>query len=736
MAESRKAWEETGRASYASWAAQPGVRYAAAVVAVAVAGVVRWALDPLLGVVQPFAIFFLPVLLMGWWAGRGPAVLAALLGFLVGDWFFATPRGSLSFSSAPGLTAGLVFLTACAVLIGVTDQMRLARQRAETIFRSITDAFVGLDRQWRFTHVNPAAERMLGQPAAALVGRNAWEIFTKAEVFRQRYQQALASGQAVHFEAFYAPLKAWFEVHAYPSAQGLAVYFRDISEQKRAEEARAESEQRYRSFVEASSQVIWRTNSRGAVDQPIPSWAAYTGQSDAAAAGFGWMQAIHPEDRPRVVKAWESASAARTLYEVEYRLKRHDGQWRQILARGVPVLQSDGQVREYIGTCIDVTEQRQARETLQKQARLIDLTPSANIMRNLDGTITFWSDGAEKLYGWTRQEALGCKTHDLLCTEFPTPLAVIVEELRRGGRWVGELRHQTKAGGAIIVESHWLGQFTAAGEIVEMLESNMDVTQRKHTEAELLRLKEELEHRVQQRTAELAAANKELEAFGYSVSHDLRAPLRHIDSYGKLLEKNVGPRLDEKSQKHLRIVLEAVKRMGHLLDDLLVLSRLGRAAMEERTVNLRRLVDEARQELAPAMAGRAIEWQVGPLPRVRGDPNLLRSAISNLLGNAIKYTRSRQPARIEVGSRQEDGEVICFVRDNGVGFEMKFADKLFGVFQRLHTLREFEGTGIGLASVRRVIQRHGGRTWAEAELDRGASFYFSLPLSRVTDQAE
>ena len=236
---------------------------------------------------------------------------------------------------------------------------------------------------------------------------------------------------------------------------------------------------------------------------------------------------------------------------------------------------------------------------------------------------------------------------------------------------------------------------------------------------------------LEQRSAELAAANKELEAFGYSVSHDLRAPLRHMGSFIKLLEKSAGPNLDERSRRYVRIVNGSADRMGQLIDDLLMLSRVGRAAMSETRVNLRQLVDEARQELAPAMAGRAIEWSVGPMPVVRGDYTLLRSALVNLLSNALKYSRNRNPARIEVGSTQHESELVCYVWDNGAGFDMQFVDKLFGPFQRLHQAEEFEGTGVGLATVRRIIQRHGGKTWAEGELDRGATFFFSLPAARL-----
>jgi signal transduction histidine kinase len=252
-------------------------------------------------------------------------------------------------------------------------------------------------------------------------------------------------------------------------------------------------------------------------------------------------------------------------------------------------------------------------------------------------------------------------------------------------------------------------------------------------EAELRRLKEELEVRVERRTAELAAANRELESFGYTVSHDLRAPLRHISSYVRLLEKDVGPQLTPRSREDLQVLAEAATRMGTLIDDLLSLSRLGRTKMVEQPTPLAPLVEEARQELAPATADRAIEWHIGPLPHVRADPNLLRNVFVNLLSNAIKYTRPRNPARIEIGSRQEGNEWICFVQDNGVGFDMEFVNQLFGVFHRLHAAEDFEGTGIGLASVRRIIQRHGGRTWAEGQVEHGATFYFSLPVDRLLE---
>ena len=268
--------------------------------------------------------------------------------------------------------------------------------------------------------------------------------------------------------------------------------------------------------------------------------------------------------------------------------------------------------------------------------------------------------------------------------------------------------------------------YAGMGAVVALL--TQKVTQRKREQEELRRINETLEQRVLARTAELDSTNKELEAFSYSVAHDLRAPLRHMDGFIRLLKKHSWASLDERNQRYLGIISDSARQMGLLIDDLLAFSRVGRAELQLLPVSLQQLVQEAMQELREETQGRDIAWKISQLPDVLADRSMMRLVMINLLANAVKFTSKRERAEIEVGasSNEADGMVV-FVRDNGVGFDMEYADKLFGVFQRLHPAEEYEGTGIGLANVQRIIHRHKGRTWARGEVDQGATFYFSLP---------
>jgi light-regulated signal transduction histidine kinase (bacteriophytochrome) len=270
----------------------------------------------------------------------------------------------------------------------------------------------------------------------------------------------------------------------------------------------------------------------------------------------------------------------------------------------------------------------------------------------------------------------------------------------------------------------------SAGQVTQWFGTNTDVETLKQTEEKVQRLNAELEDRVTERTAQLEAANKELEAFSYSVSHDLRAPLRGVDGYIRMLKEDCAGQLDAEGIRLLNVVSSEAKRMGHLIDDLLKFSRLGREQMESTPVDMTALARDAFESLTRAAPESAPRFELKPLPLAQGDLGMLRQVFANLLGNAVKFTRNQPAPVIEVGGSSAGGEMTYHVKDNGVGFDEKYGHKLFGVFQRLHSEEEFEGTGVGLALVQRVIHRHGGKIWAQGKPNQGAIFYFTLPIRK------
>jgi PAS domain S-box-containing protein len=380
----------------------------------------------------------------------------------------------------------------------------------------------------------------------------------------------------------------------------------DLTERKQAIEALQESEERFRHMADTAPVLIWMSGPDKLCNYFNKGWLDFTGRTMEQELGNGWVQGVHPGDLQHCLDTYMKAFDARQDFKMEYRLRHFDGEYRWIFDMGVPRFTPDGSFLGYIGSCMDISDRKQA-------------------------------------------------------------------------------------------------------------------------EAEIQQLNESLEQRVKERTAQLEAANKELESFSYSVSHDLRAPFRHISGFVDLLQKQASANLDDTSRRYLKLIAESAKNAGKLVDDLLAFSRMGRTEMRYTTINLELLVREVRRDIEMETNGRVINWQIQELPQVSGDPSMLRLVLGNLIANAVKYTQKRAEAEIEIGSTSDESEFVFFVRDNGVGFDMRYVHKLFGVFQRLHSVEQFEGTGIGLANVRRIIHRHGGRTWAEGVVDSGATFYFSLP---------
>ena len=362
----------------------------------------------------------------------------------------------------------------------------------------------------------------------------------------------------------------------------------------------------------------------------------------------------------------------------------------------------------------DTTERRLAEKTAIRLAAIVESSEDAIIGKDLDGVVQSWNGGAEKIFGYSAEEMVGGSLTRLFPVGREDEEKQILEKIKRGERVSHfETVRQAKDGHHIDVSVTVSPIKDSSGTTVGSSKVVRDITESK---------------RVQKRIIEL---NAELEAFSYSVSHDLRAPLRHVMGYVELLQRDAGSSFSKKSAGYLATISEAAKRMGSLIDDLLSFSKIGRAGLKEAEVSLDELVHDTLGDFAIDLKERKVVWEIHPLPVVQCDRALLRMVLVNLIGNAIKFTSRCAEARIEIGTTSRGpGETVIFIRDNGVGFDPRYVGKLFGVFQRLHSVGQFEGTGIGLANVQRIIHRHGGRAWAEGVVNGGATFSFSLPTQQ------
>ena len=370
----------------------------------------------------------------------------------------------------------------------------------------------------------------------------------------------------------------------------------------------------------------------------------------------------------------------------------------------------------------DITEHKKAEAMFRG---LLEAAPDAMVIVNRQGDIVLVNTQVEKLFGYGREELIGRKIEILV------PERSRQEHAERRSDFSAH-PHLREMG--VALELYGLSRDNREFPIdvrlspLETLEGTLitgairDITERRRAEDRLRKLNAELE----ERAVALKIANQELEAFTYSVSHDLRAPLRHIDGFSKILQEDFAPHLPAEGQRMVERIRAGARNAGQLVDDLLGLSQVGRRELKLEVVGLKGVVEAVLRDLEGEAQGRDIEWRVGELPYVECDAALVKQVLINLLSNALKYTRPRPKAVIEVGTQEQGGQAVVYVRDNGVGFSMKYADKLFGVFQRLHRAEDFEGTGVGLATVQRIVHKHGGRVWAEAELDKGATFCFTL----------
>jgi PAS domain S-box-containing protein len=422
-------------------------------------------------------------------------------------------------------------------------------------------------------------------------------------------------------------------------------------------------------------------------------------------------------------------------YEEEGWRVRRDGTRRWMSVVITAIRDRSRKLQGFVRVARDMTERKRSEEALRhSEGRLraiLETALDAIVVMDTEGIVHEWNRAAEQMFGYNRTDAVGRKLADLIMPAYLRDRHErgLAQHVVEGGGSMLNRRIETVAqradGSEFAVELAITESGTNGGTVFTGYIS--DITQRKQAEEEIRQLNSELEQRVRKRTEQLELANRELEAFSYSVSHDLRAPLRHINGFVDILQSTTGPALDEESRGFLGTIADSARQMGKLIDDLLAFSRMGRTELRFAPVKLDTILNEAMRELRTDSQGREIRWNIEPLPAVLGDPAMLRQVFINLLSNALKYTREASPAVIEVKVVESAEEHVISVRDNGVGFDATYAHKLFGVFQRLHAAHEFPGTGIGLAIVRRVVARHGGRVWAEGAVGRGATFYFSLP---------
>ena len=416
---------------------------------------------------------------------------------------------------------------------------------------------------------------------------------------------------------------------------------------------------------------------------------------------------------------------------------RKDGSryWAHIVLTSVR--DRDGRLRGFAKVTRDVTEQRAAEEALrQSEERFRLLVASvrdyAIFMLDPQGRVATWNLGAERMKGYRADEIIG-QHFSIFYPEEARRVGHPEAELRqalREGRYQEEGWRRRKDGSQFFAHVTITSVRGPTGNLLGFAKVTRDVTERRAAEEALRGLAAELEEKVRERTAELEDANRDLEAFSYSVSHDLRAPLRALDGFSKVLLDQTADRLEPVHRNYLGRIRSAAQRMSQLIDDMLMFSRLSRASIEPSPVDLTAMAREIAHELGEAEPGRHIQFAAQQGLTITADPRLLRVLMENLLGNAWKFTRRRAHPRVEVGALWRDGETVYYVRDNGAGFDPRYADKLFMPFQRLHSSREFEGTGVGLATACRVVKRHGGRLWAEAAPDQGATFYMTFPAER------
>lgn len=625
--------------------------------------------------------------------------------------------------------------------------LRETSERYRSLFEGSLDAIFFLGTDERFKAANPAALRLISRTIEELKTihfldlcapdqresiENAFRVAFRRQCFAIDTAVVTVTGERRDLFISGTP-----EIHD-GQVVGISCIARDITERIKTEEALRLSETRYRELIQALPAAIYTTDEQGRITLYNQAAVALWGREPEVGRDLwcGSWNIYRPDDTPLPFD--ESPMAVtlregRPIHGEEIIIERPDGTRRHVLPHPEPMRDAQGVVIGAINMLIDITDRKQGERAIAHLAAIVMSSEDAIISKNLQGIVMSWNRAAERLFGYTAEEMIGQPVSRLIPASRHDDESHILERIRQGESIEHyETIRQRKDGTELPVSLTVSPLTDLYGNVIGASKIARNITEQKRVE-EALRERDRtlttLNEALKKQAAALAEANKELEGFSYSVSHDLRAPLRTIDAFSRIVEEDQGSRLNDEGRRSLTIVRKAVSQAGELIDDLLEFSKLGRQGMSFRLVKMADLAREAVDDLSILQKGREVELTIGNLPPCQGDRRFLKLVWINLLTNALKYTTNRKETRIEVGWMPDDASaeaVIYYVKDNGIGFNMAYAHKLFGVFQRLHRREDFDGTGVGLAVVQRIVQRHDGRVWAEGKVDEGATFFVSL----------
>jgi len=619
-----------------------------------------------------------------------------------------------------------------------------SQRQLSGIINSAMDAIITINESQRILIFNPAAEKMFGytinevqdKPLTMLIPERMHQKHeTDVHAFGQTSVTKRAMGRLgmvfglrANGEEF--PLEVSISQVEVGGEKSFTAILRDITESVQAKEALQESEEKLRLFIEhapASLAMFDREMRYLAVSR---RWLTDYRLGDQDVCGISHYE-IFPEIPDRWKKIHRRGMAGETIKADQDEFVRLDGSVQWLHWEVLPWHTADGEIGGIVIFTEDITERKRAEDALRLENERFLSFVNSNIVgiaiANTNGELTLANDYYLDLLGVSRQDFLDGRVDWRKFTppEWLPADEKAIRELREHGVCEPYEKEYIRTDGKRV--SVFIADAMLPGPDEQIVAFVLDITKRKQAEEEIRKLNEELEQRVKHRTAQLEAANKELKAFSYSVSHDLRAPLRSIDGFSQALLEDYPDKLPKDGQDYLNRIRAAAQRMAQLIDDMLKLSRVNQSSMEYSLVDLSLLVREIADMLQQEEPERKVEFSITPGLQVKADERLMKIVLENLLGNAWKFTsKNDEHTLIEFGMEERGDERVFFIRDNGSGFDMTYVDKLFGAFQRLHTASEFPGTGIGLATVQRIIHRHGGRIWAEGALNRGATFYFIL----------